>query len=530
MPNDPWGVASVKDAPAADPWGVSSVSDAKPEPGRPANYGLGSAWDTISNVGSHLANAVSGPVHAFTDPATPEEQKEFNGQDLSGVGAHLSLGAKRLLVDPSLRSIQAGNAARQAGDINGAITNYAQAVPVVGPMEKQAVQTAQTQGALPAMAGILTDLGVAKATGKVADTLAAPARAGEAMQASGLDRINKYLGSKPGDMRNGANPARAVVNQVQGIPLTRGGLSGQLDAASPRVGQQLGNVIRAADSNPAAAIPTKALRPAVEDPIFGRAGQVVGPAGSMNTGPLNTLLGSMEQPAPGVGVPIYGPNAPATVAPTQLWNTIQNMDSNLKYSTDPEVEGVNEVGRDVRGGLRQQLETADPNIKPLSRQYGDIRAAQDVLERKPSANAGVPISIPHIVGRTLNAAPVQVGLGKMANAAGGGISAVGRVLNPANTPGNIGDAAVVGSLGSSDRVVDQNAAPDQGEVAQPEGNENQDSTGNEVQDQHGVSSIDPGYHPDTHSFSTKEWIKGNPSGDPDEAREQAQTLGFDVTD
>jgi hypothetical protein len=36
--------------------------------------------------------------------------------------------------------------------------------------------------------------------------------------------------------------------------------------------------------------------------------------------------------------------------------------------------------------------------------------------------------------------------------------------------------------------------------------------------------------PDTHDFSTKAWIAANPEGDPDEARQAAQTLGYNVAD
>jgi hypothetical protein len=36
--------------------------------------------------------------------------------------------------------------------------------------------------------------------------------------------------------------------------------------------------------------------------------------------------------------------------------------------------------------------------------------------------------------------------------------------------------------------------------------------------------------PDSHDFSTKAWVQANPDGDPDEARQAAQTLGYNVAD
>lgn len=497
---------------------------------RPANKGLGTGWDTLSEVGSHLKNPVAGPYHAFTDPATPEEEKEFNGQDLSGVGNHLSLGVKRMFVDPSVHNFQAGNAALKAGDINGALTNYAQSVPVAGPMEKQAVQTAQTKGALPALAGILTDLGVAKATGKLADTIAAPAQAGSSLQEAGLGRINRYLGAGVKDLKNGNNPARAVINEAPWVPLSRGSVARSIDTAAPKVGQQLSSTIQAADVNPNATPITKqSVAPSIAGPIAARSGEIMGPGGNSNVAPLQTLQDSFNEPAPGTSGPIAGPIAPATIAPTDLWKTIQNVDKNTNFSTDPEVEGVNEVRRDIRGGLRKNLESADPNIKPLSQRYADIKAAQNVLERKPSANSGATFSIPHMAGKVLNAAPIQVPLGRAVNTIGGAVSAVGRVLNPANTAGNIGDAAVVGSLGGLQEHPEPNDGRNDQEIQDGQGDGSQENQGSNLQDQHAPETTtpeEPEATPKALDRQTAEGYYDQAQGDPDGARELAIMDGY----
>jgi len=51
-----------------------------------------------------------------------------------------------------------------------------------------------------------------------------------------------------------------------------------------------------------------------------------------------------------------------------------------------------------------------------------------------------------------------------------------------------------------------------------------------VQDSPSAESIVPGPTPDTHTFSSTEWLKSNPDGNPDEAKEHAQSLGYTVTD
>ena len=66
-------------------------------------------------------------------------------------------------------------------------------------------------------------------------------------------------------------------------------------------------------------------------------------------------------------------------SPTDVWQTIRNIDRNTRFNPDPEVEGVNEVRRDIRGGLRNNLEDAVPGLKPLSERYGDLRTADDAL-------------------------------------------------------------------------------------------------------------------------------------------------------
>ena len=71
---------------------------------------------------------------------------------------------------------------------------------------------------------------------------------------------------------------------------------------------------------------------------------------------------------------------PHATAP-DIWKTIQNLDKNTRFNPDPEVEGVNELRRDIRGGLRSNLEQATPGLKPLTQRYGDLKGAEEALDK-----------------------------------------------------------------------------------------------------------------------------------------------------
>jgi hypothetical protein len=79
----------------------------------------------------------------------------------------------------------------------------------------------------------------------------------------------------------------------------------------------------------------------------------------------------------------------STATAPDVWNTIQNIDRNTRFNPDPEVEGVNEVRRDMRGGLRSNLEEAVPDLHDVSQRYSDLRTADDALSR--TAGRGSPL-------------------------------------------------------------------------------------------------------------------------------------------
>ena len=104
--------------------------------------------------------------------------------------------------------------------------------------------------------------------------------------------------------------------------------------------------------------------------------------GTMGGGgqPQGVLRQRATYPESNAPSPLSDLRHPHATAP-DVWRTIQNIDKNTRFNPDPEVEGVNELRRDIRGGLRGNLEEAVPGLKPLSQRYGDLKGAQESLER-----------------------------------------------------------------------------------------------------------------------------------------------------
>lgn len=181
QPVDPWGVASVAPIaqPSADPWGVASTAptaippvsgpvagagdvglpqptahppvDMQPSPlsrdGSPGTVGQKLFGDkplknTATVVGQSLKNLVTAPYHAIADaPANPGETA------VDAVNGRPALAAYRMLAEPTVEG--------QGAD----------RIPIVGPWARNVENNAKTYGAIPALAGLATDVAAPKAAG-----------------------------------------------------------------------------------------------------------------------------------------------------------------------------------------------------------------------------------------------------------------------------------------------------------------------------------------------------------------------------
>ena len=104
--------------------------------------------------------------------------------------------------------------------------------------------------------------------------------------------------------------------------------------------------------------------------------------------PQGVLRRPMQFPESNQPSPLLDLRHPTATAP-DLWRTIQNIDKNTRFNPDPEVEGVNELRRDIRGGLRGNLEDAVPGLKPDTQRYGDLKGAEESLDRTMHSGTGL---------------------------------------------------------------------------------------------------------------------------------------------
>lgn len=230
---------------------------------------------------------------------------------------------------------------------------------------------------------------------------------GEGMQ----DLAASIRNSKaPPSMREAArdnNPGRGTLEAGIGPTGSRQGMANKVAGATEAVGSRIGDAVTRADQNAnAPAITPGQLKPLIDAPIRSQLGVIGGPGGTATAAPYEGLRQSMNLRAPGATSSIYGPNAPDTILPSDLWKTIKNVDANTRFNTDPEVENVNETRRDMRSNLRPILEASDPTIASLSRTYGDLRSAGTALERA-QAPFNLPRGMSSLIDTTVNSTPVN---------------------------------------------------------------------------------------------------------------------------
>ena len=251
-------------------------------------------------------------------------------------------------------------------------------------------------------------------------------KTGGLLQDVAAENLNSRMSVGPKDTLYGQNPGRGILKSGIGLSTQRG-LSTKVQGAMDANGQVISNIVNRADVNAnAPTITPRQVAPAINGPIDQQLSVVRGPGNhSVNPeAPLDALRQSMTTAAPGASAPIYGPNAPEVIAPTDLWKTIRNIDQNTRFNPQPEVETVNEVGRGVRGGLRPILETVDPSLKPVSQNYSDLASARVALDRQASPFYA-PTGLKSALASTLNSYPVRTGISSALYRTGGALNRIG---------------------------------------------------------------------------------------------------------
>ena len=373
-----------------------------PDQSLPSGYTLDSAPQSATPPEIDSRNGFQRAVDKAASPDSP--QVRATRGPVSNALNDLGRGATEMLFSPIAHPIQTVTGlAKTAGklamhhdpiDPENPLTNI---VPSV-------VNDFKDNGAQEAIPHLIGQAAGAYAGGELTGGIGSAAlkplkAASNPMVRAGMDTLNAYAGQTLPMIRRGQSPGAALLDEGLVPAMSRHSIVQGVENAAKNRGSQIGSLV---DNSPSR-ISLDKTAPAVDNPINAAKGIVEGPGGNKNVGPLETLRSSMSDVAPGAKTPAYRspmamkppqsfdptaaihnirtPQGTADVSAPDLWRTIQNIDRNTRFNPDPEVEGLNEIKRDVRGNLRPILEDAVPGLKPLSSKYSDLMAAQEALER-----------------------------------------------------------------------------------------------------------------------------------------------------
>ena len=303
-------------------------------------------------------DAVARPPQADLDAVGPL------GRGLANVGRHVMQAAS-----PIIHPVKTAMALKDANS---------QPFGIAGAMAKSIGDDYKAHGLVEGTEDLAGDVLGGYLGGKAME---APANVGAPMERIGYGAINDALGARgPKPFQYGHNPARGALDEGVVPAMTKQASSERVGPAMDRVGGDIATRIGSSQNT----IPTRFLKDSIETPIAEKRAVMQGPGGNGATGPLDTMQQSMTTQAPKANTPIYGPGAnlgPGNIMPSDVWRTIHNIDENTRFNPDPEVEGMNEVRRSVRGGLSGNLKDAVPEVAQPMQTYGDLAGARDAIDR-----------------------------------------------------------------------------------------------------------------------------------------------------
>lgn len=405
----------------------------------------------------------------------------------------------------------------KAGHYGNAVWHGIDAMlPGIGPLDAQLTDEYQS-GAPGAKAAAMGRTLVNAAPSLVAAGARPVAAAVARRVGSGLNNI--AIGTTAADRVYGANPGAALYDQ--GIAGFSGpSLAGQVDEAIPQVAAE-----HTADLAQHGSGKTVSLGNAVNEPFDGSIGAktdprtgIVNPVQVAKMRKVQRLINSV--PDPDTGQATMAPRPLNDLSPLEA-NTFK---SNLYGLANYDAPTANQLANNAVKGAARNVKVAIQQAVPESVQSGQdlhsLMAAKDVLQpasrsyRLPTSRDGI---IRHAIqgGATTGAQVLKAGAQALP------IASVPLTVLPRTE--------VDGSDHPEEPQGQVEAQPEQGQK-QVTGNAGEANTGSDLESQEHPPQTTTSYAPATHTFSTSEWIKGNPGADPDEAREHAQALGYEVTD
>lgn len=350
-------------------------------------FGANPLSDTASSIGSHLKNLVAGPYHAFTDePQNAAEQRITQLPGNSGILGKIDLGAARMFAEPTvqagreaIKQAKAGNTGLNGSSEYDAQGNYTpnalgsamDAVPIAGPWARSVETEAHQKGALPALAGLATDVLASAGAGKIANTLRSAAP-GVAEGALNIPKVSRAFGKTPG---------RAILDETKGVrPST------VQASAGAKLNELNSNIDRMAQQHPA---PVD-IRPAHDfiDQQSTKAQE------QNNVGGVNAIApvrAQLEENPFGLNQPFASPtvgNPNAYISPMQSAEGALNLKRGLrnqfvKNSWNPDAGPAlaKDVARGASGVIDQQLDRAlGPEFSKTNQRISSLIPVQDAAE------------------------------------------------------------------------------------------------------------------------------------------------------
>jgi len=216
----------------------------------------------------------------------------------------------------------------------------------------------------------------------IAQTLAAaklgaksePNAVSDAVQNLGTNAMNRVvLNAKPRNMKFGANPGQAVLENTSGFFPSKGAMASSLDdALHNKVGPQIGEAYRKAD-NAGTTISPQELSAAIQPALQKARTLANGPGGSASRA---ASIDELEQ-----SLSAYTDPNRAPLSPSEVWRAKQMLDRNTPWK-DFTQRDLNTTKQQVSSGIGGLLDSKIPELSDLNRSYqGLVQASKLAAER-----------------------------------------------------------------------------------------------------------------------------------------------------
>lgn len=365
----------------------------KPQTKLPAGYTLDQTApsDSVQNVpGADPGMAEPGKTLSIARPSLPKVglRDQFDSEFVAPVNkpanetvpqhivravSNVSGGAIGGLTAPVLHPVQTArgllHVMQAAQDDPTGVTEDLR--PTIESFQSHPEETAESSAG-----GLLGNAVLGEGVGAVGEA-ARPvlARVGGAMQRGGEGILNKTIGAREADFRNGANPARGYLAGGGKPSLTMGGLAANaediVDATGPKLGKAYSDATARGLKFPEADVSRHLNEPLEE--FEASQDQPGGTGASPMIGDYRARL----QPQP----------LPAAYDPEQVFGLKKSIAGHARWNAAEPV-GLNDVRQEQVGRLGGMLSDAVPEVKPLNDIYqGGLRFANRAGQRADTGQA-----------------------------------------------------------------------------------------------------------------------------------------------